>query len=148
VESTENCQCVGVWSTGEEALIKIPAFQPQVVLMDINLPGMSGIELTVPQLTEQHVFVEYVNGSTVNEEAFIRKLHKNPYEAVLKDKQIITETDSVKTCFKLNFSLKLTDNNFEYEPGHAIDIICPNSDAELRCLFDHLNYFQIVNLRC
>ncbi len=46
VESDENCQCVGVWSTGEEALIKIPAFQPQVVLMDINLPGMSGIELT------------------------------------------------------------------------------------------------------
>ena len=46
VESAENCQCVGVWSSGEEALIKIPAFQPQVVLMDINLPGMSGIELT------------------------------------------------------------------------------------------------------
>jgi DNA-binding NarL/FixJ family response regulator len=46
VESDENCQCVGVWSSGEEALIKIPAFQPQVVLMDINLPGMSGIELT------------------------------------------------------------------------------------------------------
>jgi len=46
VESAENTQCVGVWSTAEEALIKIPAFQPQVVLMDINLPGMSGIELT------------------------------------------------------------------------------------------------------
>lgn len=46
VESTPDCQCVGVWKSGEEALTKIPAFQPEVVLMDINLPGMSGIEAT------------------------------------------------------------------------------------------------------
>ena len=46
VESTPDCQCVGVWKSGEEALAKVPAFEPEVVLMDINLPGMSGIEAT------------------------------------------------------------------------------------------------------
>lgn len=46
VESTPDCQCVGVWRTGEEALTKVPAFQPQVVLMDIHLPGITGIETT------------------------------------------------------------------------------------------------------
>ncbi|MHA3774025.1 response regulator [Verrucomicrobiota bacterium sgz303538] len=46
VESTPDCQCVGVWRSGEEALAKVPAFQPQVVLMDIHLPGISGIETT------------------------------------------------------------------------------------------------------
>lgn len=37
-------RCVGAHPSGEEALSRIPAEQPDVVLMDINLPGMSGIE--------------------------------------------------------------------------------------------------------
>lgn len=46
VESAADLRCMGVWTTAEEALKKIDAFRPQVVLMDINLPGMSGIEAT------------------------------------------------------------------------------------------------------
>jgi DNA-binding NarL/FixJ family response regulator len=46
VESAEDFRCIGVWTSAEEALRKIDAFRPQVVLMDINLPGMSGIEAT------------------------------------------------------------------------------------------------------
>ena len=37
-------RCVGVHPNGEVALEKIPQENPDVVLMDINLPGMSGIE--------------------------------------------------------------------------------------------------------
>ena len=46
VDSMPNARCIGVWPTAEEALRKIDAFRPAVVLMDINLPGMSGIEAT------------------------------------------------------------------------------------------------------
>src|SRR4051812_32732258 len=46
VEGTPDCSCAGVWRTGEEALAKVPAFRPHVVLMDIHLPGISGIETT------------------------------------------------------------------------------------------------------
>jgi DNA-binding NarL/FixJ family response regulator len=46
VESTPEFQCVGVWRSGEEALAKVPAFRPEVVLMDIHMPGLSGIETT------------------------------------------------------------------------------------------------------
>jgi DNA-binding NarL/FixJ family response regulator len=46
VESDPAFRCVGVWPSAEEALKKIDAFRPQVVLMDINLPGMSGVEAT------------------------------------------------------------------------------------------------------
>ncbi len=46
VEGTPDCQCVGVWRSGEEAMTKVPAFRPDVVLMDIHLPGISGIETT------------------------------------------------------------------------------------------------------
>ena len=37
-------ECVGVFASGEEALERIPALNPDVVLMDIRLPGMSGIQ--------------------------------------------------------------------------------------------------------
>jgi DNA-binding NarL/FixJ family response regulator len=37
-------RCVGAHPSGEEALKKIEQEKPDVILMDINLPGMSGIE--------------------------------------------------------------------------------------------------------
>ena len=36
--------CVGEFANAEEALRDIPRLQPKVVLMDINLPGMDGVE--------------------------------------------------------------------------------------------------------
>ena len=37
-------RCLSTYASGEEALRGIPAEKPDVVLVDINLPGMSGIE--------------------------------------------------------------------------------------------------------
>ena len=45
-------RCVGAHHTGEEALQQIPAEAPDVVLMDINLPQMNGIEC-VARLKQQ-----------------------------------------------------------------------------------------------
>jgi DNA-binding NarL/FixJ family response regulator len=39
-------RCVCACATAEEALEQVPLKQPDVVLMDINLPGASGIECT------------------------------------------------------------------------------------------------------
>jgi DNA-binding NarL/FixJ family response regulator len=40
----EGFRCVGQHGSVEHALAKLPAEKPSVVLMDINLPGLSGIE--------------------------------------------------------------------------------------------------------
>ena len=37
-------RCLQTYGTAEEALKGLPAAPPDVVLMDINLPGMSGVE--------------------------------------------------------------------------------------------------------
>jgi len=37
-------ECAGAYENGEEALQKIPKLKPDVVLMDIGLPGISGID--------------------------------------------------------------------------------------------------------
>jgi DNA-binding NarL/FixJ family response regulator len=44
IGSAAHLQCVGCYRTGEEALRHLPSTRPDVVLMDINLPGMNGIE--------------------------------------------------------------------------------------------------------
>jgi DNA-binding NarL/FixJ family response regulator len=44
LEGAPNCRCVGALSSGEQALIEIPKLKPDVVLMDIGLTGMDGVE--------------------------------------------------------------------------------------------------------
>jgi DNA-binding NarL/FixJ family response regulator len=46
IDSFADFKCVCTCSTGEEALRVIPAVRPDVILMDIFLPRMSGIECT------------------------------------------------------------------------------------------------------
>jgi DNA-binding NarL/FixJ family response regulator len=44
IGSSEGFQCVKTFSSGEEALKGLPGICPDVALMDINLPGINGIE--------------------------------------------------------------------------------------------------------
>src|SRR5437762_7015128 len=44
VEESGQFQCVGSCASGDEALQAIPIARPKIVLMDIRMPGMSGIE--------------------------------------------------------------------------------------------------------
>ena len=44
LETAADIDCLGLFSSAEEALPKIVEKQPDVVLMDIKLPGMSGIQ--------------------------------------------------------------------------------------------------------
>jgi len=46
LEETPGFRCVGSYTTAEEALRQIPKHPAEVVLMDINLPSISGIECT------------------------------------------------------------------------------------------------------
>src|SRR5664280_2619248 len=46
IQTTPDFQCVCTCATAEEALQVLPGHQPDVVLMDIQLPKMSGIECT------------------------------------------------------------------------------------------------------
>jgi DNA-binding NarL/FixJ family response regulator len=44
IRRAEGFSCLSDHGTAESALAQVPAQKPRVVLMDINLPGMSGIE--------------------------------------------------------------------------------------------------------
>lgn len=45
VDGSQGFSVVGTYSNGEDAIEKLPQKNPDVVLMDINLPGINGIEV-------------------------------------------------------------------------------------------------------
>ncbi len=79
IDGSPGCCCVSRHGTAENALEEIPGIKPDVVLMDINLPGINGVEcvgrlkprlpatqiimLTVYQNTE-HIFDALAAGAT------------------------------------------------------------------------------------
>jgi DNA-binding NarL/FixJ family response regulator len=44
LEESGEFACMAVYSNAEDAVKELPVLSPDIVLMDINLPGMSGIE--------------------------------------------------------------------------------------------------------
>ena len=79
IDSAPGFKCVSRHGSAEDALKELPKIRPEVVLMDINLPGMNGVEcvrrlkpqlpgtqlimLTVYQNTE-HIFNALAAGAT------------------------------------------------------------------------------------
>jgi DNA-binding NarL/FixJ family response regulator len=59
VRATNGFKCVGAHKNAETALTALPQEKPSVVLMDINLPGMSGIEC-VRRLKPQMMDTQFV----------------------------------------------------------------------------------------
>jgi DNA-binding NarL/FixJ family response regulator len=44
INNSPGFRCVSAYGNGNEAILRLPADNPDVVLMDINMPGMNGIE--------------------------------------------------------------------------------------------------------
>jgi DNA-binding NarL/FixJ family response regulator len=59
LRSSSGCSCVGAYETAEELIDAFDEIAPDVVLMDIGLPGMSGIEATA-YLKKEHPRVEII----------------------------------------------------------------------------------------
>ncbi len=67
INSSEQCICVGDFETGEDAVKEIPELLPDIVLMDIDLPGINGIE-TIRQLKPLCPRVQYMICSVYDED--------------------------------------------------------------------------------
>ena len=44
IDRTDGFRCVSEYANAEDALADLPKIKPDVVLMDINLPGLNGVE--------------------------------------------------------------------------------------------------------
>ncbi len=75
LQKLEGIQCVGGAANGHEALLLIPQLQPDLVLMDMEMPVMNGWEATARIVTE-HTHVKVVACSMyLDAEHVLRALH-------------------------------------------------------------------------
>ncbi len=59
LRNSSGCLCIGTYETAEELIDVFDDVRPDVVLMDIGLPGMSGIQATA-YLKKEHPRVEII----------------------------------------------------------------------------------------
>jgi DNA-binding NarL/FixJ family response regulator len=70
INRTNDFKCVSQHGSAEDAVEKLPAAKPDVVLMDINLPGMSGVDavrrlkMALPQ-TQFIMLTVYKDGEAI-----------------------------------------------------------------------------------
>ncbi|WP_428655701.1 response regulator [Runella sp.] len=99
LENTDEVEVIGEASNGEEALEKIPFLKPQIILVDISMPGISGIEL-IKRVTKQWTNVRPIILSMHNDDAYILKsVEAGAYGYLLKDstrEEILTALHAVK----------------------------------------------------
>lgn len=69
----EGLQVVGQACTGEEALLKVRELKPDVVLMDVKMPGIGGLEAT-RKLMRSHPDIKVVAVTVCEDEPFPTRL--------------------------------------------------------------------------
>lgn len=97
LELSANIQVVGEASSGAQALADIPTVQADVVLMDIRMPGMSGIE-TLRQLRAAGQLVPVMMLTTFDDhQSVLDALQQGAVGYVLKDIALETLVEAIET---------------------------------------------------
>ncbi|WP_266369300.1 response regulator transcription factor [Tellurirhabdus rosea] len=97
LDQVEDFEIIDEAADGEEALEKLKNHQPDVIMMDISLPGMSGIQTT------QVVSRLYKNVRTLmlsmhnNEDYILRAVEAGAYGYILKDSSSDEMIKAVRT---------------------------------------------------
>ncbi len=75
LEGHERIQVVSKCYTGTDVFVKMPQANPDVILLDINLPGMNGLEVC-QKLSKEYPEVKVLALSMHNEESFVTEILK------------------------------------------------------------------------
>src|ERR1700730_4089389 len=143
-----NFEVLGV-ASGEEALAKFPEFAPNVILVDVELPGMNGLEL-LRQLNDeiQHIPAIIITGRGTNERVVeaieagaywyiekplifpvLRALLDRAFERVRSQKQVASLTKELRDAGRLGVLIGASREMRDVM--HQVEIAAPSTASVL-----------------
>jgi DNA-binding NarL/FixJ family response regulator len=150
IQSDRELQLVGAYPDAETAVEKLPSLNADVVLMDINLPGMSGVECIKATKdkcpsTQFMMFTVYENDDKV-----LHALQAGATGYLLKRTEPDRIIESIKELnqggspMSSNIARKLLTIFFDNKKTNRIEILSERENAVLRLLADGLLYKEIA----
>src|SRR6266496_799579 len=143
---------VGAYKNGEEALANLPLVEADIVIMDINLPGMNGIEC-IRQVKDKSPSTQFMMFTVYeNDEKVFEALKAGASGYLLKNTGLVQLVESLKELYdggspmSANIARKLVtvfrDNQKQTE---SLETLTNRENEILQLLAKGLLYKEIAN---
>ena len=115
-EKEKDMACTHSFDHGKDLLAKLPFHQPDVIVMDINLPDVNGIDLC-KMVKEKYPRVFIIALSINNEKGIIKKMIENGASGyILKDAAKYEIVEAVKTVIQRKTYFSISASNTLKKP--------------------------------
>jgi DNA-binding NarL/FixJ family response regulator len=150
IDNSNDFLCKDVYESAEHALKGLSQSQPDVVLMDINLPGMNGIDC-VRQLKQQYPDTQFIM-STIYEddENIFESLKAGATGYLLKKTEPAKILEAIKEVYAGGSPMssqiaRKVIASFQPKPGiDDVEILTPKEKEILKALSKGLRYKEIA----
>lgn len=151
IRSDNDLQLLSCFEDAESAMIALPKEQPDVVVMDINLPGMSGIEC-IRQVKEKSPDTQFMMFTVYeNDEKVIEALQAGATSYLLKKTESFKILEAIKELnqggspMSSNIARKLLNKFLSEKQKTKKEILTARENEILSLLADGLLYKEIAD---
>ncbi|EEK59350.1 MULTISPECIES: response regulator [Bacillus] len=157
LSTQEDLELVGEANNGKEALVKVGETTPDVILMDLYMPEMDGVEATA------YIKKEYPNGKVIVLTSFSDQAHVLPALRagasgyILKDVEPDQLVEAIRSAYKGNIQLHpdianallsqtLPVEEKEEEPSIQVDVLTARENEVLQLLAKGMSNKEVASV--
>ena len=151
IDSSDGFTCAEVYVNAEDAVKELPNSRPDVVLMDINLPGISGIE-AIRQIKDKCPDTLFIMSTIYEDDENIFESLKAGASGYLLKKtapskilDAITEVVNGGSPMSTQIARKVIASFQRKNSIDEVDILTPKEKEILKALAKGLRYKEIAN---
>ncbi len=148
IDYWDDLELVAQGATGQEAIQLCQEYQPDVVLMDVMMPGMTGAEATATILKQQPTLKILAHSSFQDRESIQAMLDAGSYGYVLKNASIDDLANTIRTTHAGHSVFSAEVTQVLLRPSSIISPkeygLTPREIEVLRCMVSGLNNRKIA----